>query len=392
MNVFDLNPALAEWDKNHLYRHRHILESAQGPVIQIEGVEYLNFCSNDYLGLANHKEVIASFQQAANLYGVGGGASHLIIGHHRLHHELEEKLAEFTNRPRAVLFSTGYMANIGVINALLGKGDAIFEDKLSHASLLDAGRLSGARFQRYLHCNTHNLAQKLLRTSARRKMIVTDSVFSMDGNCAPLNALAKLAKQNNAWLMIDDAHGLGVLGKTGAGSAEENHLSVEDAPVLMGTLGKALGTMGAFVAGSESLAETLIQFARTYIFTTALPPAVAAATLTSLKLASHQTWRRDKLKSLIAHFRNAAQALELSLMPSSTAIQPVMAGKAEDAMALHFALKSQGILVNAIRPPSVPANACRLRITLSAAHTEAQVDRLIEVLAYAREHLAREIN
>lgn len=391
MNAFNLRPALAEWDRKHLYRQRHILESAQGPVIQIDNTAYLNFCSNDYLGLANHEAVIASFQQAANRYGVGSGASHLIIGHHRLHHELEEKLAEFTNRPGVVLFSTGYMANMGVINALLGKKDAIFEDRLNHASLLDAGRLSGARFQRYLHCDSLNLKQRLLRTQARRKMVVTDGVFSMDGNCAPLNSLVEITKQNSAWLMVDEAHGLGVLGKTGVGSVEEHGLSAEDAPVLMGTLGKSLGTMGAFVAGSQDLAETLIQFARTYIFTTALPPAIAAATLTSLELLRQQTWRREKLKSLIARFCKGASALGLPLKPSATAIQPLMAGTAENAMALHFALKSQGLLVNAIRPPSVPVNACRLRVTLSAVHTETQIDQLLEGLAYACKHATEEM-
>ncbi|MCY4329219.1 MAG: 8-amino-7-oxononanoate synthase [Endozoicomonadaceae bacterium] len=390
MNAFNLTSTLDEWDKKHLYRHRHILESHQGPVIQVDGKHYLNFCSNDYLGLASHPEVIATFQQAANLYGVGGGASHLVVGHHRLHHELEERLAEFTGRPSAVLFSSGYMANMGVITALLGKKDAIFEDRLNHASLLDAGRLSGARFHRYLHCNVNNLQERLLETTARRKMIVTDGVFSMDGNCAPLTELVQLAKQNHAWLMVDDAHGLGVLGETGAGSTEACQLSAEDVPVLMGTLGKALGTMGAFVAGSKALTETLIQFARTYMFTTALPPAVAAATLTSLKLVAQQSWRREKLTALITRFRKAAKASGLSLMPSLTAIQPLLTDKPEAAMAMHQALKSQGILVSAIRPPSVPTNACRLRITLSAAHTEAQVDRLIEALIYAHHHVIQE--
>lgn len=383
MSAFDLEAALAERDAKHLYRHRHILESAQGPVIQIYGKQYLNFCSNDYLGLANHPDVVKAFQDAANNYGVGGGSSHLIVGHNHPHHQLEEALAEFTGRARAVLFSTGYMANLGAINALLGRQDAVFEDRLNHVSLLDAGQLSGARFQRYLHCDVNNLDVRLSRSEARRKLIVTDGVFSMDGNVAPLSALSSLAKKHDAWLMVDDAHGLGVLGRTGAGCVEDGQLSLDDVPVLMGTLGKALGTMGAFVAGSEALAETLIQFARTYIFTTALPPAIAAATLVSLQLVRKESWRREKLQALIGIFRKGCEELGLMLLPSETAIQPIVIGEADTAMAFYEKVKSRGVLVSAIRPPTVPKGSSRLRVTLSAEHTEQQIGQLLDALAYA---------
>ena len=383
MSAFDLQAALVDLEGRDLYRRRHVLESAQGPVIKIDGCAYLNFCSNDYLGLANHPSVVKAFQDAANSYGVGGGSSHLIVGHNHPHHALEEALAEFTGRPRAVLFSSGYMANLGVINALLGRQDGVFEDRLNHASLLDAGQLSGARFQRYLHCDVDNLEKRLDRSKARRKLVVTDGVFSMDGNIAPLSDLVVATRKRDSWLMVDDAHGFGVLGATGAGCVEQNQLSPDEVPVLVGTLGKALGTMGAFVVGSEALAEMLIQFARTYIFTTALPPAVAAATLVSLKLVQTESWRREKLQALIKLFKDGCHSLGIDLMPSDTAIQPIVIGEAKAAMAVARRMQSKGVLVSAIRPPSVPEGSSRLRITISAEHTEQQVKQLLNVMEYA---------
>jgi 8-amino-7-oxononanoate synthase len=282
-----LAPALAERRAAHLYRSRKLLQSPQAPEVCVDGKNYLAFCSNDYLGLANHPDVISALQKAAEKYGVGSGASHLVAGHSSEHHALEEELAAFIGRERALLFSTGYMANMGAITALVGQGDAVFEDRLNHASLLDAGLLSGARFQRFLHNDLMNLQNRLDKTEAARKLIVVDGVFSMDGDCAPLPELAALAQKNNAWLMVDDAHGFGCLGKTGAGSAEHFGLSQAQLPILMGTLGKAAGSFGAFIAGSETLIETLIQFARPYIYTTAMPPAVAAATRAVATRASH---------------------------------------------------------------------------------------------------------
>jgi 8-amino-7-oxononanoate synthase len=375
-----LQPALDQRRAEQLYRRRRVVETAQGADVVVDGKRYLNFCSNDYLGLANHPAVVEAFQKAAAEFGVGSGASHLVCGHSRLHHELEEKLAAFTGRPRALLFSTGYMANLGVINALLGSGDHIFQDRLNHASLLDGGLLSGARFQRFLHNDCANLEARLrkLDDSDARKLICVDSVFSMDGDTAPLPALAALARRHGAWLMADDAHGFGVLGERGAGCAEQ--LDTEQLPILMGTLGKAIGTAGAFVAGSEALIETLIQFARTYIYTTAMPPAVAAATSASLDLLQSEGWRRQHLKQLIQRFRDGAEQLGLALMPSQSAIQPLQVGDAGRALELSDRLAEHGLWISAIRPPTVPAGSARLRITLSAAHSEAQIDYLLSAL------------
>ena len=379
----ELEQALQQRRQQALYRSRRTLESAQAPEVVVDGRSYLAFCSNDYLGLANHPEVVGAFQRAANEYGVGSGASHLVNGHSRYHHQLEEALAEFTGRPRALLFSTGYMANLGAVNALIGKGDAVFEDRLNHASLLDAGLLSGARFQRYLHNDPNSLAAKLKRTDARRKLVVTDGVFSMDGDTAPLPALSRVTREAGGWLMVDDAHGFGCLGEQGGGCAEAFGLGVDELPVLVGTLGKGFGTAGAFVAGSEVLVETLIQHARSYIYTTAMPPAVAAATLASLELIRHGQERRAQLARLIARFRQGAEQLGFELMDSATPIQPIVVGDSARALQLSAALERRGIFVTAIRPPTVPEGSARLRVTFSASHSVEQVDRLLEALAIA---------
>lgn len=376
-----LTAALAERRATNLYRNRRVLESPQIPNVVVDGKSYLAFCSNDYLGLANHPQVISAFQHAANQFGVGSGASHLVAGHSSEHHALEEELAAFTGRDRALLFSTGYMANMGAITALVGQGDAIFEDRLNHASLLDAGLLSGARFQRFLHNDLENLQTRLDKTEAERKLIVVDGVFSMDGDCAPLPELAALAKKNNAWLMVDDAHGFGCLGKHGGGSAEYFGLSQHDLPILMGTLGKAFGTFGAFVAGSETLIETLIQFSRSYIYTTAMPPAVAAATRASLRLLQEEHWRREHLQQLIFRFRSGAQELGLQLLDSFSPIQPIIIGDEARTLAIAEQLAERGILIIAIRPPTVAAGSSRLRVTFSAEHSLAQVDQLLNALS-----------
>ncbi len=386
-----LAPALAERRAAHLYRTRKLLQSPQMPQVIVDGKPYLAFCSNDYLGLANHPDVISALQASAQTFGVGSGASHLVAGHSSEHHALEEELAAFTGRERALLFSTGYMANMGAITALVGQGDAIFEDRLNHASLLDAGLLSGARFQRFLHNDVDNLQNRLDKTDAARKLIVVDGVFSMDGDCAPLPELAALAQKNNAWLMVDDAHGFGCLGKTGAGSAEHFGLTQEQLPILMGTLGKAAGSFGAFISGSEILIETLIQFARPYIYTTAMPPAVAAATRASLRIIQHEHWRREHLAQLIAHFRKGAAALGLQLMDSFSPIQPIVIGDEAKALLISQKLAERGILIIAIRPPTVPVGSSRLRITFSAQHTIEQVDQLLAVLADVINAVEREV-
>ncbi|TLP76012.1 8-amino-7-oxononanoate synthase [Pseudomonas nitroreducens] len=377
---FDLAARLAQRQAEDLYRRRPLLESPQGPEVVIDGQPMLAFCSNDYLGLANHPEVIAAMRAGAERWGVGGGASHLVNGHCGPHHELELALAEFTGRPRALLFSTGYMANLGTVTALVGKGDSVLEDRLNHASLLDAGLLSGTRFSRYLHNDAASLASRLEKAEGNT-LVVTDGVFSMDGDLADLPALCARAREKGAWVMVDDAHGFGPLGATGGGIVEHFGLGLDDVPVLVGTLGKAFGTAGAFVAGSEELIETLIQFARPYIYTTSQPPAVACATLKSLELLRAESWRRDHLNALIARFRAGAEAIGLSLMDSPTPIQPILIGGSAQAMALSAELRQRGILVGAIRPPTVPAGTARLRVTLSASHTEAQVDRLLVALA-----------
>jgi len=378
--AFDLAARLAERRAADLYRQRPLLESPQGPEVVVDGQRLLAFCSNDYLGLANHPEVIAAWQAGAERWGVGGGASHLVVGHSTPHHQVEEALAELTGRPRALLFSTGYMANLGAITALVGQGDTVLQDRLNHASLLDGGLLSGARFNRYLHNDAASLASRLDK-AVGNTLVVTDGVFSMDGDLADLPALADVARARGAWLMVDDAHGLGTFGAQGGGIVEHFGLSVDDVPVLIGTLGKACGTAGAFVAGSEELIEALVQFARPYIYTTSQPPALACATLKSLELLRHETWRREHLAALIRQFREGAQQIGLALMDSPTPIQPIMIGDSAQALRLSRMLRERGLLVTAIRPPTVPAGGARLRVTLSAAHSEAQVQLLLNALA-----------
>lgn len=376
-----LAAVLARQKAHHLYRSRHILESPQGVEVVIDGRRYLSFCSNDYLGLASHPDVIRALHHGASEYGAGSGAAHLVTGHSLPHHALEEELAAFTGRPRALLFSTGYMANLGVVAALAERGDTVFEDRLNHASLIDAGLLSQARLRRYPHADMEALERRLAADAAANKLIVSDGVFSMDGDIAPLPQLAALAQGHHAWLMIDDAHGLGVLGPEGGGTLEHFGLGPDEVPILIGTLGKAFGTFGAFVAGGEELIETLIQKARTYIYTTALPPAIAQATRASLKLMRQESWRREHLHQLVARFRAGVQQLGLALPSSPTPIQPLIVGEAAKAVALSEALMQRGILISAIRPPTVPEGSARLRITLSALHSEAQVDRLLEALS-----------
>jgi 8-amino-7-oxononanoate synthase len=372
-----LRTRLQQYQQANLYRTRQCHERAQAPILMIAGKPYLSFCSNDYLGLASEPRLKQALQQGMEQYALGSGASHLITGHTQAHHELEQALAAYTGRERALLFSTGYMANLGVITALLGRQDAVFLDKLNHASLIDAALLSRAKLYRYAHHDMGHLEQLLAQSPAQHRLIVTDGVFSMDGDLAPLPMMVELAKRYDAWLMVDDAHGLGVLGQHGRGSLETYHLTSKQVPILMGTLGKAFGVFGAFVAGSELLIENLIQFARSYIYTTALPPALAVAAQTSLHLAQTETWRRKRLQTLISYFRQAALAKQLPLMDSSTPIQPILLRQTETALAVSKALYNQGIIVTAIRPPTVPAGTARLRVTLSALHEETQIDRLI---------------
>ncbi|MEQ9544664.1 MAG: 8-amino-7-oxononanoate synthase [Marinobacter sp.] len=366
-----------------LYRTRRQITGPQQPSLTSDGRSLLSFCSNDYLGLANHPANLEALVNALPQTGLGGAASHLICGHHDAHHHLEERLAAFTQRSAALFFSTGYMANMGVISALAGRGDTIFSDRLNHASIIDGCILSRAKVRRYPHSDMAALERMLAETSGH-KLVVTDGVFSMDGDIAPLRELARLCKTHDALLVVDDAHGVGVLGPQGRGSVAEMGLSEDDVPVLIGTLGKAVGTSGAFVAGPQVLMDYLVQKARTYIYTTAMPPAIAEATVASLDLIERDDERRAHLRELIERFRRGASELGYQLMPSATPIQPIMVGDNWSALALSQALEEKELLVTAIRPPTVPEGEARLRVTLSAAHTLADVDRLLAGLSDCR--------
>nr|VFJ72296.1 MAG: 8-amino-7-oxononanoate synthase [Candidatus Kentron sp. FM]VFJ72478.1 MAG: 8-amino-7-oxononanoate synthase [Candidatus Kentron sp. FM]VFK19704.1 MAG: 8-amino-7-oxononanoate synthase [Candidatus Kentron sp. FM] len=437
-----LRPLLEEHERAGLRRVRSVLTTPQGVEVKIDGRRYLSFCSNNYLGLANDPRVVAAFQRGAGRYGVGSGAASVVAGHYRAHHALEEELAAFTGRERALIFSTGYMANLGIVSALAGRGDAVFEDRLNHASLLDAATLSRAHLKRYAHTDPAALWAALAAgNGAKRRLVVTDGVFSMDGDVAPLPALAAIGREYGAWLVVDDAHGLGVLGKNGGGSLEHFGLGSDAVPILMGTLGKALGVFGAFVAGDHAVVEYLMQKARPFIFTTALPPAVAEAARASLAIVREEPWRREHLMGLVVRFRAGAEGLGLTLggaattgrepdrSPSerepaprkgpisnetavrsprtpglyqslskhastprkgpisnetavrSTPIQPVLVGDSHRAVAISAALRKKGFFVQAIRPPTVPKGSARLRITFSATHEPMQVDRLLDALS-----------
>ncbi|HKK03718.1 MAG TPA: 8-amino-7-oxononanoate synthase [Gammaproteobacteria bacterium] len=378
-----LRGELARLEQADLYRRRRVCswDAALAPAeLRVDGRRMLAFCSNDYLGLARDRRLGEAMARAASRWGAGSGAAHLVTGHTTEHHSLEEELAAFTGFERALLFSTGYMANLGLLGALAGRGDLVAEDRLNHASLIDAARLSGARARRYAHADPAAAARRLGEAAAR-KFIVTDGVFSMDGDAAPLAELARVAAESGAGLLVDDAHGLGVAGADGRGSLAAAGLPVTAVTAMVGTLGKAFGTFGAFVAGSEEVVETLVQRARSYIYTTAPPPAVAAATRAALRLAREEPWRRTHVLSLARRFRAGARGLGLRLTPSASPIQPLLAGEAQAALAAADALFEAGIWVTPIRPPTVPAGSARLRITFSAAHREADVDRLLDALA-----------
>ena len=376
----DLHAELQQRQSDGLYRRRRIIDSAQGTEIMVDGNRLLSFCSNDYLGLANHPDIKQAMKKALDKYGTGSGSAHLISGHSRAHHALEEELADFCGYPRALLFSTGYMANLGVAQALCGQGDAVFEDRLNHASLLDAALLSGARLQRYAHLDASDLDNKLSNSKKAEKLVMSDGVFSMDGDTAPMGKLTETCLRHQAWLMIDDAHGFGVLGEQGKGILEHTSTPPTQLPVYMATLGKAAGTAGAFVAGSDDLIEYLIQHARTYVYTTAMPPALAEASRASLNIIQTESWRREQLQQLIKQFRSGAQQLGLQLMDSDTAIQPIVVGDSRQAIHISEQLLDKNMLISAIRPPTVPDGSARLRITLSAAHTEEHIDRLLDEL------------
>jgi len=425
MELFhELKNELNERAAAGLLRQRRTLDSPQQPHIVVEGKSYLSFCSNDYLGLANHPRLIDALQQGAAQWGVGAGSAHLVNGHFLPHQQLEDELAAFVGKPAALLFSTGYMANLGVVQALVGKGDAVFADKLNHASLNDAMRLSRAAVKRYRHNDMAQLAALLAQTDSGRKLVCTDAVFSMDGDCAPLPELLALCEQYDAWLLVDDAHGFGVLGEQGRGSlahfaspppcrwrvregvemlecdeltpiltfplqgGRNNDKNTLNSPriIYMATLGKAAGVFGAFVAAESVVVNYLINQSNSYVYTTATPPALAVALRESLRLIQQGDARRAQLQSLIAQLKGGLADLPWALMPSATAIQPLLVGDNRAALDLSLALRERGLWVAAIRPPTVPQGTARLRITLSAAHSADDVNRLIGAL----HELARE--
>ncbi|MXS82638.1 8-amino-7-oxononanoate synthase [Nitrosomonas oligotropha] len=378
----DLAEQLRIREQKGLRRTRQIVDSPQASHITIDGRDYLAFSSNDYLGLANHPELIASACDGARLYGVGAGAAHLINGHSAAHHDLEAALAAFTGFPQALLFSTGYMANIGMVTALAGREDAVFADKLNHASLNDAALLSRAQFIRYPHCDLAALEQRLATVQARRKLVISDAVFSMEGDIAPVRRLTALCERYHAWLLLDDAHGFGVLGEQGRGSLflSKNAHSHSPNLVYMATLGKAAGVFGAFVAAQPEVIETLIQSARSYIYTTATPPLLAHALLTSVRLIEQDEWRREALRRNIAQLKQGLQSSPWKLLPSVTPIQPLLIGDSVEAVRISQGLRERGMLVPAIRPPTVPQGTARLRISLSAAHQPDDIQCLVRAL------------
>ncbi|MDO9052348.1 MAG: 8-amino-7-oxononanoate synthase [Gallionella sp.] len=379
MPFSELQLELDERAAQGLLRARRTVTSPQSPHIVVDGKPYLAFCSNDYLGLASHPQLIAALQQGAQQWGAGAGAAHLVSGHFSPHEQLEDELAAFVGKPAALLFSTGYMANLGVVQALVGRGDTVFADKLNHASLNDAMSLSRATVKRYRHNDIAQLDTLLAQGGKGRKLICTDAVFSMDGDRARLPELLALCEAYDAWLLVDDAHGYGVTGEQGRGSL--SHFGLDSQRIIyMATLGKSAGVFGAFVAAGQVVIDTLVNSARSYVYTTATPPALSVALLESLRLIEQGDALRAHLHSLIAQLRAGLQGLPWALMPSDTAIQPLLIGENQAALDLSMALRERGIWVAAIRPPTVPAGTARLRITLSAAHSAAGVSRLLEAL------------
>ena len=380
---FDFDAQLASLDAAQRRRTRRVVSAVDGPHMTVDGTPLLSFCSNDYLGLAQHPALIDAAQRAAARYGVGAGASPMVSGHSASHAALEQELAEFVNLPRALYFHAGYMANLGVVPALVGRGDAVFSDALNHACLIDGARLSRAEVQVYPHCDVEALERLLVASTARRKLVITDAVFSMDGTIAPLPLLLALCERYDALLMIDDAHGFGVLGREGRGTTEHFNLS-SPRLIYMATLGKAAGVAGAFVAGQALAIEWILQSARTYIFSTAAPAMIIEALRASLRVMAAEGWRREQLNRSIAQLRSGLAGLPWRNPESSTAIQPLIIGSNQAALDVMAALHAQGLWVPAIRPPTVPQGTARLRITLSAAHSEADVARLAAVLSGLR--------
>lgn len=375
-----LEQRLKQRAEKDLFRKCLTLHTRHGIKVEVDGQELINFSSNDYLGLSYHPKLIAALKTAADTFGIGSSSSPLISGRSDLHRQLEEKLAEKTGRDAALIFSSGYMANLAVATTFVGRSDAIYLDRLAHASMIDAARLSAAKLHRYQHADPDSLQQMLSKNGAKEKLVLTDTIFSMDGDELPLKAFIAVCNKNHAILVVDDAHGFGVLGKTGGGLMEKEDCMATDVPILVATFGKALGTAGAFIAADKTIIQTLIQFGRSYIYTTAPPPALISATIVALEILQSESWRREKLNSQIKYFRTGARDLQLQLLPSETAIQALIIGDTARASRISEELMHQGFLIPAIKPPTVPVGSARLRITITAMHTKEQIDRLLETL------------
>ncbi len=381
-----LRAALSHLNAAQLTRERLTVEgfgAAGERSLRTASGTLVDFSSNDYLGLARHPALAEAMAASAHARGAGSGASHLITGHGTEHAALEAELADFTQRERALLFCSGYMANLAVMSAFAARGQRVLLDRLSHASLIDGARLSGARLQRYAHADAAACGSLASQEGAPAALIATDGVFSMDGDLAPVQQLARIAATHEAWLAVDDAHGLGVVGEGGRGTLALAGLNAADVPLLIGTLGKAFGSCGAFVAGDADVIEFLMQKARTYIYTTALPQPVAAASRAALQLVRTQGWRRERLAAHVERFRSLAGAAGLTLLPSATPIQPLLLGSAAAALKAQAALARAGYRVVAIRPPTVPAGGARLRIAVGATHTDAEIAGLVRALTEA---------
>lgn len=383
---------LCDLQEKNLYRTRLTTRDRKGVTVQHQQQTYLSFNSNDYLGHAQHPEIIATLKQSTEKYGIGSGGSPLLGGHHPAHEALEEALAEFTEQPKVLLFSTGFSANLSTLLGLIQPQDHIFQDRFNHASLIDAGCYSQAKFNRYHHLDYIDLEKHLKKTQSQLSWIVTDGVFSVDGDIAPLNHLVSLSKQYQTGLIVDDAHGIGILGKSGKGILNHFELTSSEITLLTGSFGIAFGTMGAFAAGSKYLVETLIQLARGYIYTTAIPPAIADATRTSLKLLQAADDKRAYLKDLILYFQTCANKLGLNTTQSNTPIQTLLIKDNLITQRLANSLKQAGILVGAIRPPTVPKNTARLRITLTCHHTRSHIDRLLDTLVIQLQNLKEQFH
>jgi 8-amino-7-oxononanoate synthase len=378
-----LDVRAAHRQAQHLERHRRVLDGNHPVDVQVDGKPLLNFSSNDYLGLASHPDLVVALRNSADSHGVGSGASALVTGFRAEHQSLEGELAEFLQCEKVLLCSSGYLANLAVATSLAGRGDVIVQDKLCHASLLDAARLSGACLSRYAHLDMAAMQRRLVQVNEGNTLVVSDGIFSMDGDTAPLKEMASLCLEHQAWLAVDDAHGIGICGPGGRGSVAAAGLNSQQVPILTGTLGKAFGCFGAFIAGSENLINHLVNEARSYIYTTAMPPALAASARAALRRVIEDEWRREHLHSLISHFKRGAASRGLVLMASDSPIQPMIIGDSQAALDLAARLQQQGFLIVAMRPPTVPKGTSRLRITLTAAHQAAQLDALLDAIAIA---------